>query len=211
MLPPFRLVDQLRARRHFEEVERNGAATRADHGEAAAPRQCGDRCRERRVHSHAIQDECRPDSAGELANVIRGIRTTRDDVVGAVLASQLQSGFARIDGDDSCARQLAKELNRIESQTADADHDRGAARPDRRKRRLDRGVCRDAGIRERRGLRPGRDRRSERETSPREQGHMARVPRRNRLREREWPSDRGSGSLRRTGTCDSGRSLPTTG
>ena len=123
---------QLRARGHLEEVEGNGATAGADHGQAAPPREGRDRGGEGRVHSHAIQDERRPDSAGELANLVRGVRTTRDDVVGAVLASQLQSGFGRVDGDDSCAGQLAKELNRIEAQTADADHDRGAARPDRR-------------------------------------------------------------------------------
>ena len=99
----------------------------------------------------AIQDECRPDSAGELANLVRGVRTARDDVVGAVLAGQLQSGFAPVDGDDSCSGQLAKELDRIEAQTADADHDRGAAGPDAGKRRLDRAVGCDACICQRRG------------------------------------------------------------
>src|SRR6266850_3159184 len=75
---------QLGARRYLEEVEGNGAAPSTDHSQAALPREGGDACGEGLVHSHAIQDKCRPNPAGELANLVCSVRTTRDDVGGAV-------------------------------------------------------------------------------------------------------------------------------
>ena len=147
MLPPFRLVTSCAPGGTLKKS--NGMEPpRADHGEAAAPRQCRDRCGEGRVHSDAVQDECRPDSSGELTNLVRGIRTTQHGVVGAALSGQPQPGFVRIDSDDSCASQLPKKLNRVESQPADSNHDRHAARPDRGT--AGDGAVGDAGIRERR-------------------------------------------------------------
>jgi hypothetical protein len=82
---------------------------------------------------------------------LRRVRSARDDIIGSAFASQLKSCFGRIDGDDSCSGKLAEELHSIEPQSADADYDSGAARPDRGKCRLDCGECRDARVRERRG------------------------------------------------------------
>jgi hypothetical protein len=104
------------------------------------------------VHAYAIQDECRSHAAGELANLMRSHRTARDHVVGAALAGQLQSGVAPVDRDDSRASQLAEELNRIEAQPSDADHDCGAAGPNPGNCRFDRGVRGDARIGQRSGL-----------------------------------------------------------
>ena len=75
-----------------------------------------------------------------------------DDVVGPVLAGQLESGLGGVDGDDASAGQQAKELHRVDAQPTDPDHDRRAAGPDPRQGRLDHAVRRDARIRQRRGL-----------------------------------------------------------
>src|SRR5262245_56921643 len=66
---------QLRAGGHLEEVEGDRAVTCTDHREAASPRERRDGGSERRVDARAIQDECRPDPSGELANLVRGFRT----------------------------------------------------------------------------------------------------------------------------------------
>jgi hypothetical protein len=79
----------LRAWRLFEKVEGNRATAGTDHSQPAPPRQHGDTCGERRVHSYAIQDERGPDTAGDLADMVRGVRATRDDVIGAVLPREL--------------------------------------------------------------------------------------------------------------------------
>jgi len=115
---------ELRAGRLFEEIERNSAAARADHRQTSAPRQSSDRCGKSRVYSHAIQNERRSDPAAEFANLLRGFRATHDNVIGAILTSQVQSGFGRIDGDDSRGSQLAQELNCIETEPTDTDHHR---------------------------------------------------------------------------------------
>src|SRR5262245_23582727 len=148
--PPVQAGDQLRSRGQFEKIEWNGAATCADHSEAAPPRERGEGGGERRIHSHAIQDERRPDAAALFANLLGCARTRGDSVIGAVLAGQLLPGLARIDGDNSGTGQEAKELDRIQAQTTDADHDRGTTWPDPGKRWFYDAICRDAGIRERR-------------------------------------------------------------
>ena len=79
---------------------------------------------------------CCTDSAGELANLVCSIRTTRDAVVRSVLDGPALVWLQlRIDGDDSCTGQQAKELDRIDCQAADANYDGGTARRDAGKRR----------------------------------------------------------------------------
>lgn len=74
--------------------EWNGAATCADHGQTALPREGGNSCCEGRVHPHTIQNKCRTDSITEIAYLTGSVRTARYEIVGAKLAGQLQSGFA---------------------------------------------------------------------------------------------------------------------
>ena len=61
------------------------------------------------------------DSASEFANFLRRVHATRDCIIGAELARKFQPCIARVDRDDSCARQLTQELNCVESESTDSD------------------------------------------------------------------------------------------